>query len=182
MNGLAVSRMLHRRNPYTSIIFVSSGRESAWETFCVGAVHYIIKPVEKKWMEEALERCRRRVRLGKTKKEIKLVVDRESMIVHQDCIRYIESQEKRLYIHTAFGEYRVWKTVSSMEEDLDEKRFVKLQRRYIVHMDYIAGFYGGNCILRDGTAIGMSRKYRAEIRKKHKAYLRQSMGENRFCF
>lgn len=182
MNGLAVSKALRRRNPYTGIIFISSGREYAWEAFCVGAVHYMIKPVEKKWMEEALERCRRRAHLQGTKKELEIIVNRENTIIHQDCIRYIESREKQLFIHTAFGEYRVWKTISGMEKELDGERFVKLQRSYIVHMDYIAGFHGGSCILRDGTEVGMSRKYQARIREKYKNYVKRSTGNNRFCF
>lgn len=182
VNGLSVSRTLRRRNPYVSIIFVSGSKRFAWEAFCIGAVHYVIKPIEKRWIEEALERCRRTICIEERKNGVEIIVDREHIIVHQDCIRYIESQEKQLYIHTAFGEYRIWKAIGSMEKELDEERFVKLQRSYIAHMDYIAGFQGESCTLKDGKIIGTSRKYRAIIREKHRNYLKLSAEKRWFCF
>jgi len=53
-----------RKMPLT--VFVTAHNEFAVEAFAVHAVHYLVKPVERRHLEEALSRVKERVRLQET--------------------------------------------------------------------------------------------------------------------
>lgn len=50
-----------------------------------------------------------------------------------------------------------------VEEQLDEERFLRISRGFIVQMDAILRLDGDVCLLKDGTSALISRRERKEI-------------------
>lgn len=179
VNGIQAARSLKKLNPDCSIIFVTSSSDFALEAFGIGAVHYIVKPVSEEELQEALERCCERKHMRSKGEVLEIMVDRRSVLLFQNCIRYIECQEKALKIYTGDGEYDTWSTLKKIEDKLNWEKFLKVQRSYIVNMDYIADVRGGHCVLRDGTTIKNSRNYTNYIREQYKRYLFKAVRSER---
>ena len=60
-------------------------------------------------------------------------------------ILYIEKEpnSKRCYIHTTFGDYKIHKTLSQLEQVLD-KRFLKVNRSVVINLDLIRTYDSRN--------------------------------------
>lgn len=83
-----------------------------------------------------------------------------------DTILYIESDNRRLIIHTATEEYSCYETLNVMEQNLNESAFIRCHQSYLVATNQITG-YDNQCItLRDtNVRIPVSRQHQKKIRE-----------------
>ena len=83
-----------------------------------------------------------------------------------DTILYIESNNRRLIIHTAAEEYSCYETLNEMEQHLSQSAFIRCHQSYLAAIDQITG-YDNQCItLRDtNVRIPVSRQYQKTIRE-----------------
>lgn len=171
MGGIRAAKAVKRLLPACEIVFVTVSRDFALEAYAIGAVHYLVKPVSPENIGEAIDRCCAKKNVKWEGKIVEIIADRRKIPINQNCIRYIESQGKMLKIHTDAGEYHTWMTLGSIQKDLDEKRFLKLQRSYIANMSYIAAIKNDCCILKDGVTIAVSRRHGNKIKETYHQFL-----------
>ena len=71
-------------------------------------------------------------------------------------------------LHVGKQKYLVRGTMTSMEEQLDPRRFLRIHRSTIVNLDRVKEvrpWFAGDCIvvLKDGTELRLSRRYRDRL-------------------
>jgi two-component system, LytTR family, response regulator len=165
------------------IIFVTASDEFALRAFRYAAVDYLLKPIDRQQLSEAVERARNRPRPGA----------RESMSVLREAIAKPESLPTRLSLHTqerifvvdidhivrceadsnntrfvlASGEkIYVTKTLKYYEQLLDRQDFIRVHQSHLVNFRYIRGFEkkdGGALLLKNGDQLPVSVRKRAEV-------------------
>lgn len=175
------------------VIFVTAHDEHALQAFEVGAVDYVLKPVEPDRLREALERVRGRLsggapadrgselrdllaRVERLEVELdgpahRLTVQKGDHVIFVDTsnVRWIESAGNYARLHTPDGPYLARRTMRSLEEDLDAVSFLRVRRSAIVNMEYVRHLEraAGNryrIVLEDGTVLHSSRRYRSVVR------------------
>ena len=94
---------------------------------------------------------------------LSFISERRRITLAPGEIRYIESNDDEVWIHTAAGEaYRTKTRISQWEAQLD-RRFMRVHRSWIVNTERIDEYRPTR--LRIGTTeIEISRKYREEVR------------------
>lgn len=94
---------------------------------------------------------------------LSFISERRRITLDPGEIRYIESNDDEVWIHTAAGEaYRTKTRISQWEAQLD-RRFMRVHRSWIVNTERIDEYRPTR--LRIGTTeIEISRKYREEVR------------------
>lgn len=180
-SGIKIAGSIKRLNPGCRIIFTTSSPDYAVAAYEIGAIHYLIKPLSKQALEEAMNRCIEKGQTGESGQFLEITVDRQRLPFNLDGIRYIESRGKMLVLHTSQGEYNTWTSLKKVQEQLKDGSFIKLQRSYLVNMNYIVQIKNGCCSLKDGTMIPINRSCFSEIREQYKKYIFSSVRKDDSC-
>lgn len=172
------------------IIFVTAYDQYAVRAFEVCALDYLLKPYDQERFETALERACRQVRGGgsglfnerilalleQTQARAtfleRLIIKTEGRIffLRTDEIEWIEAEGNYVSLHVGQKRYFFREAISSLETQLDPRKFQRIQRSAIVNIDYIRElqpWFRGDyrVILRDGTELKLSHRYRENLDK-----------------
>lgn len=134
------------------VIFTTAFDTHALEAFRVQAVDYLLKPVKREELAEAL----RRVQAQRAVRDLRgLSLDRavpavapikrflirygdQFKVVLTDDIAYIHSLEKSTFLRTKEGrDLPLDESLDRLEKQLDPERFFRLNRQLILHFDSI---------------------------------------------
>ncbi|OCA69092.1 DNA-binding response regulator [Chryseobacterium artocarpi] len=138
------------------VIFVSAYDEYAVQAFKVNGLDYILKPVDKTDLSNAVERIKNRIQSSDTNSLIKslleqinskqLVYRNRFIINFQDEIKTIQTanihfitlEDSKTYIHLNDGtNIYLNMTMDDVETQLDPTIFFRANRRCIIHIDSI---------------------------------------------
>ena len=152
-------------------VFVTAHSEFAVEAFAVHAMHYLVKPVERQRLEEAVSRVKERVRLQQTfaaRQEIYSVLqalqgqagrpsyperllakngNKDSVVPVTD-IEWIEAADYYVCLHAGGKKHLLRETIKALDARLDPRKFVRLHRSAIVNIDHVREIH------RDGRSEG----------------------------
>jgi two-component system LytT family response regulator len=189
LNGFEVLEALKaERMPL--VIFVTAYDQYAVRAFEVHAFDYLLKPFDRERFETSLLRAKAQVARQQTgdydqrilalleelKAESKylerLVIKAEGRVFFLDTedIYWIEAEGNYVRVHNGKKSHLLRETVSSLEAQLDPKKFLRIHRSAIVKIDRIQElqpwFHGEyRVLLQNGTQLTLSRNYRENLQK-----------------
>jgi len=182
LNGFEVLEVL---DEHPAVIFVTAYDEYALKAFEVHAVDYLLKPFSKERFAEALLRAKERIgkkerpdlsRLAAEaqpgKRPLDRLLIREGSRVHVipvGKIDYIEALDDYFSVKTEGKKLLKQGTLSTLEKELDPKRFLRIHRSIILNIDRLSKIepYAKEsrvAILNDGTRLQVSRAGYARLR------------------
>ncbi len=147
------------------IVLISSHKAYAADSYDYNVTDYIVKPINKKRLDQAVER----VKL--VSDSIKTSFDRDFAFVKDGTkiiridfkeILFIEALADYVQINTIHGRYTVLATMKSMQANLPEDDFFRIHRSYIVRKDKIR-VIEDNMILMETKNIPISRSSKQEF-------------------
>jgi two-component system LytT family response regulator len=170
------------------VIFVTAYDQYAVRAFDVHALDYLLKPFDRERFEMAVSRAKaqmRRERNGELDKRIvallealkaeakyvdRLVIKNGGRVFFLETgeINWVEAEGNYVRLHTDKKAHLLRETISSLEEQLDPKKFLRVHRSTIVRIDSIRElqpwFHGEyHIILHNGTKLTLSRNYREQL-------------------
>ncbi|MFC2121331.1 LytR/AlgR family response regulator transcription factor [Bacteroidota bacterium] len=128
------------------VIFVTAFDTFAIRAFKINALDYIMKPVSKKRLSEAIERINYLPTPLSKADTMLLKPDDRLMATKKSAIRFIKvadivllsSTQDYTKVHTSDqGEYLVTKTMNEWENRLPEEMFCRIHRSYIINFYFI---------------------------------------------
>lgn len=152
-----------------TVILTTSNPAYAAEAFEHRVLDYIVKPVNLKRLNLAMERIREE-RKGKPEEEkegeIYVRSDRKFLRLEVELIAFVETMDDYLIIHMKSGEKHIThSTLSNMEDRLPESSFQKVHRSYIVNLSAISSIEEAK--LNIGRAIiPISRAFRPVLKSR----------------
>ena len=135
LNGIDLAKKLREIGDNVSIIFITGVKDYVFEGYNVQAIDYILKPVDEKKFEVALNRAYKNTQ--KIDPFIVVQIDNELIKLKEKDIQYIESIRHNTFFYTTNGTYQVKKGISAVENELTEKFFYKCHRSYIINILHI---------------------------------------------
>lgn len=168
------------------VIFATAFDQHAIRAFEVSALDYLLKPLERERLGEAIARARAAVapdqppsrdRLLEVLDALRperrfpkrLLVPGEERSVFVDVAEIVrlEADGNNVRVVTARGTHTMRATLESLEAKLDPERFARVHRSHVVNLDAIKEiqpwFHGDRqIVLRDGTGLTWSRRYAAK--------------------
>jgi two-component system, LytTR family, response regulator len=175
LDGFEVLELLGRE---VGVVFVTAFDEHALRAFEVNAVDYLLKPVAEDRFHAALLRARQRLQ-AKTPLPVAdlLTASRpkglplERILVRNGArvdvipvadLDYAEAQDDYVSLRAKGKEHLKQQTLQELEEGLDQARFVRIHRRYLLNLDRLArleteGADSRAAVLKDGTRLPVSR-------------------------
>ena len=171
LSGLEVLELTGRSS---GVIFTTAYDQYALKAFDLHAVDYLLKPFSQQRFDEALDKARKM--LGQTAPELQklltqpitklerlLIRDRGQVhIIPVDKIDYIEAQDDYINIHSGGKAILKTQSLSDLEAQLGNDRFVRIHRSYMVNLDALKNMERANkdgyvAVLHNGTQLPISR-------------------------
>ena len=169
MNGIQLGKAIRQKNSEAFIIFLTTSKDYALESYSVKAFSYLIKPAVKENVAAELTDCFSRI--SKPTERFVLKCSAGTVSVSADDIVYIEYYNHRMIYRLAGG--RVLESVylretfdSMIGDFIKNGSFIKSSASYLVNMKHIKTVNNVGFIMSDGTLLTVTRRY-AEARKKY---------------
>ena len=170
------------------IVFVTAFDQYAVKAFEVQALDYLLKPFDRERLQACLDRVRAALAGGSGTRDLQRKIDvllqdvrtREYLqrvlvrmqgrvvFLKMDDVDWIESAGNYAELHIGPQSFVIRETIATLEARLDPKRFVRIHRSTIVNVDRIKELQPWShndyrVILKDGSALRMSRRYRSGL-------------------
>lgn len=170
-SGLELARSIRQANPNAVILFLTNYIEYAPAGYEVQAFRYILKnDIQQKLAPALRDALAQRSRCRKT---IQLTVNGEKTVFFLADILYIESQGHIAVLHLhgkTSGEYKLYATLGSLEQQLSDQGFLRVQKSFLVNMCRIKRLRCSLATLDDGTELPVSEKMYKELKIKYIAW------------
>jgi len=185
MDGLEAAQHLQSLGQPPAVIFTTAYNDYAVQAFETHAVDYLLKPVRRERLTDALQHARLLTRLQAnalreaseapaSRQRICANVRGSLQLVEVDDIRYFQADQKYVSVVTTDCEVLIEETLKALEEEFADS-FVRIHRNALVARRYIAGLVrdeeGHGRVRLSGIAstLEVSRRHIAEIRRLVKA-------------
>ena len=191
LSGLEVARNLDRESP-PAVVFVTAYDRYAVEAFEIAALDYVLKPLRRERLEEAVRRVVIEVRSGHRSargeamqaalsspamlermpplKRLPVRHRREVKLLELDQVPLVFSRDRLVLASSQGHEYLVDYTLQELEQRLPPDRFVRVHRAALVNLDAVESYGGEDGVLvlklKDGTRVEASERRAADVRRR----------------
>lgn len=176
MKGTTLAAAMRARGFRGAVIFLTTSRGYAPESYEVDALDYILKPVDSGRLNAALDKLEAWLR-KEDNANIVLTTERETRRVPLRDISCAEAGDHVTGFtlesgesFTARGNFREFAPML-----LDDPRFAQCHGSFVVNMDKVKSLSEGNALLSDGKHIPIARRYSA-FRKQYMDWLMKEGG------
>jgi len=163
MPGLTGLELLAQLPVLPQVIFTTSKTEYAHEAFEYQAVDYLKKPIIfprfQVAVQKAIDQAEKNNNFGQTKAEIYIREDRKFIRLDFDDILFFENAGDYVRIKTETGSHIIHGTLSGIAGKLEDPRFLKVHRSFIVNLQKIKDIEDGSLVI-EKTVIPISRAHK----------------------
>lgn len=169
--GMELALELRKRDDQTGILFVTGSVEYVLEGYKANAIRYLLKPVKRTELEEALKTCLRRNDRPKT---ITLQGSGKIAVLPLSDIRYVESRNHGCVFHMLQTERPFPIPLIQAEALLPETQFCRCHNSYLVNLEQIKECASREVLLFDGSRLPIGRRYAERFQGKFVSYLNRN--------
>ncbi len=141
MDGLEAARHLQGVENPPAVIFCTAFDEHALAAFDAAAIDYLVKPVRKERLQQALDRARaqragtvsniKTVTPSKRRSHLSARLRGSLRLIAIDDIYYLQADEKYVVVHHARGEDLIEESLKSLEQEFSDT-FIRIHRNCLV--------------------------------------------------
>ena len=181
MGGIEAARHINKLDSPPAIIFTTAYDDFAIPAFETHAVDYLLKPIRKERLGEALGAAKRLTRVQlqelersatnhEQRQHISARLGGELRLIPIEDIRYLQAEHKYVTVRYGLGTVLIEESLRSLEEEFPEL-FLRIHRNALVAMRFIASLEkergGGHHLkLRDvPETLEVSRRHLPNVRK-----------------
>jgi len=154
------------------VVFVTAYDQYALRAFEAGALDYLLKPFDNARFDRALGRAKDRIVQGKDlpRKMDRLAIKNVGQVSFLKIseIDWIEAADYYACLHVKARTHLLRRSLSELEQELDQALFCRIHRSTIVNLDRVQGLElseDGEYDVRldNGTRLRLSRRYRKQL-------------------
>lgn len=191
LSGFEVARRLVAQGRQVRVVFVTAYDQYALEAFTVSAIDYLLKPVEPRRLEHAVERARQRVAADRPKaddldrllRRLEERQDRRDQVAVRVGERFLLIQAEEI-VHASLADDQItvvtntvsgtsnYRSLDELQARLDPEVFWRVHRSHLVNIQKIkeiVPWFSRNYILKmkdpKGTEIPVSRTQTKRLRE-----------------
>lgn len=173
-DGFDVLEMLGGDSP-PAVVFVTAYDKYALRAFEAGALDYLLKPFDNTRFELALDRAMERIVQGRsstrTREHLAVKSAGQLTFLKISEIDWIEAADYYSCLHVGARSHLLRRSMAELDEELDQSAFCRIHRSTIVRLDHVRGLKLSengeyDVLLRDGTRLRLSRRYRKQLQSR----------------
>lgn len=135
-NGMDTAREIRKTDQKVILVFITNISQYAIHGYEVGALDYVIKPLDYYNFCFRMDRAVSRVKRYQTE-VVEMVLPNGTRYICANQIHYVEIQNRMLHYYTEEGEFTVKGTLQKVEEQLKDSHFVRCNHWYLVNLEYV---------------------------------------------
>jgi len=174
-DGMETARELRKLNRDIIIIFVTVTEEYVFQSFDVGAFHYLVKPFNNEKFAEVLQNAARQynenIRACHKKETPCFIVPSKGghITINPEDIVYAEVFNRKIIIHTMDSDIEYYGRMKELAKKAGDG-FYRTHRAYLINFDFICKYDSANVYLKKGHALMSKQNYHGFV----KSYLRHN--------
>lgn len=137
LDGMEAARRIRRKDDSVAIVFLTRLAGLAINGYEVGALDFIVKPINYKVLFLKMKRIIERMKKEQGKCVL-VSINASTKKLTLSEIHYGEIINHRLHIHTATEELVVNKTLTDFEKEIDDNSFVRCNSGILVNLKYVS--------------------------------------------
>lgn len=160
LNGIETARKLRELSDETYVIFVTAFINYTLEGYKVNAFRYLLKNSDnfKESLEECLDAIFQKMKIVPVAKRYRFAEGEKQFFLKR--LVYVESNLHTLVFHILeddMAEYKMQKTLNFIEEDIDDKMFLRIHQSFLVNISFVEYIEGKTVFLADGTSLPIAK-------------------------
>lgn len=156
MDGMEAARHIRAHDPNVVLVFITNMAQYAIEGYSVGALDFVLKPLDYYAFSLRLTRAIGRVERQAGGK-ILLTLPGHSVRLDVRNIHYVDIQNRMLCYHTEQGNFTLRGTMQAAEEQLVPHHFARCNYWYLVNLRHVTEVRK-NTVVVAGTELAVSRR------------------------
>lgn len=181
-DGMETARRLRELNRQMIIIFVTVTEDYVFQSFDVGAFHYLVKPFAEEKLAEVLhnavrqfkERQMERAGIKKEKPGLLVNTKGQHITIALEDIVSAEVFNRKILIHTMDADIEYYGKMKELAEKAGED-FYRPHRAYLINFNFVRKYDATTIYLKRGQAFMAKRNYQDFVR----CYLRFNQRKGR---
>jgi DNA-binding LytR/AlgR family response regulator len=179
LDGLELARVLRRFERPPAVVFVSAFDDAAVSAFELAAVDYLVKPVSRRRLDEAIERVAHRTARAEpaaaAAEEETVAVDAlrggGTRLLPRSSILYLQAHGDYVRVASTDGRFLLRARLSDLEDRWAGHGFVRVHRGFVVNLKRaveVRPRLNGTAVLvmADGAEVPIARRQVGELRRK----------------
>jgi DNA-binding LytR/AlgR family response regulator len=162
ITGLSLAKIINQK---AQIIFTTAYREYAIDGFDLSVVDYLLKPISFDRFLQAVQKVAQSEITENNTDFMFVRSDRKMVKIDFNTILYIESLSDYVKIFTSEKIIVIRETITSLEEKLPVKKFIRIHRSFIISLQNITS-YTNEFIEINQKALPISRSYKESVLQK----------------
>ena len=136
VNGLRAAERIRQMDEKVGIIFLTTLTQYGLEGYKYQATNYIIKPMKYVRLKAEMDQWLKKHRKDDSPAMV-IINDTGKYKVFLKSLRYVETFNRNLLLHTEQDNIICYKSMKEMERELQDKGFVRCHTSYIVNLYYV---------------------------------------------
>lgn len=169
VNGLRTAERIRQMDEQVGIIFLTTLSQYGLEGYKYQATNYIIKPIKYVRLKAEMNQWLKKHRKNDSPAMV-IVNDMGRYKVFLKSLRYVETFNRNLLLHTEQENIICYKSMKEMEQELQGKGFIRCHTSYIVNLFYVKGVNKLEIELITGEIIPISQPKRKGFMEKLTEY------------
>ena len=170
LTGMEVAERIRAGDPDVVLVFVTNAAQYAIKGYAVGALDFVLKPVNPYEFLVKLERALERAAQRRQRPITLQTADGVQVLSSRDIL-YVETRDRKLFYHTTRGCFAVRSSMQSAEALLGSLRFVRCNQCYLVNLRHVQSVQG-DFVTVGRDRLEVSRRQRAAFLEVMLQYVR----------
>ncbi len=156
IDGLKTAKKLRENGVKAEIIFLSQNTDFIFESFKVSPYRFLTKPISQKILFETLNDF-----FNSHSENYPIWINNQinTYCLNTKDIVYLEADNKHCFVHLSDEAIPCNKTMAKVYSTLPNKYFIKINRAFIVNLNYISKYNSEYVFLNNGQKLHVSRNY-----------------------
>lgn len=164
-NGIEVGRYLReeRKDHMTQVLYISAYEQYAMDLFDVRPLNFLIKPIDESRLSSCVTQA---MELAPDLDAcLTVFINKQALRIPMRSIRYLESYNKCLTIHTTEGDYKCSQRLNEVLTRLPYPDFFQIHQSFAVNDRYVRHIRYDKLTLDNGVELSISQNYRKQVRE-----------------
>lgn len=160
INGIETTKILRKYGYIGIILFLTSSKEFALDSFSVEPQNYILKNDNNDRFNKIFLKAINYIHSMSNENIIIFFNKSRKTIINLDSIVYIESLNRKVIFHKINGEVEELNdALKNIYDKIKKYGFIRCHKSYIVNFKYIKSFNNSECMLKKDIILPIGRKY-----------------------
>lgn len=159
-SGLELAKYIFENRVDTDLIFVSNSKEYVFECYHYRTFAYLLKPLSPLDVKTEIQRYMEEMALNS--KCLNISIRGINHRIPLNTILFIESNRRKVTIHTKTGDYDYYERLDLLEELLKKDGFIRCHQSYLISLARITAYNTTEIVIDDYT-IPISRRHQNEF-------------------